>query len=101
MLAPSLCAAQGGVVFPPACRGAFTYIPGDETISVPPFLEGYSFQPAAAWRHYHGFEIAGPELTASPPGVTAAELFTPGGVILSESETSPCLRPKAHPSSPP
>jgi hypothetical protein len=37
----------------------FIVIPGDEMITVWPYVEGYSFDPPLVyWRHYHGFEAS-------------------------------------------
>ena len=45
----------------------FTYIPGDEMVSLWPFAEGYAFEPACyGWRHYGGFSRALYEFMARP-----------------------------------
>lgn len=44
----------------------FVSIPGDEMVTIWPYLEGYSFAPAQVyWRHYHGLEERTLEFTAS------------------------------------
>lgn len=44
----------------------FVAIPGDEMITIWPYLEGYSFDPAQVyWRHYHGFEVSDLNFVAS------------------------------------
>jgi hypothetical protein len=46
----------------------FVGIPGDEMITVWPYLEGYSFDPPQVyWRHYHGFEASAAIFAASDP----------------------------------
>jgi hypothetical protein len=44
----------------------FVSIPGDEMVTIWPYLEGYSFEPAQVyWRHYYGFEASKLEFIAS------------------------------------
>jgi hypothetical protein len=44
----------------------FSYIPGDEMVTVRAELDGYTFQPAYYyWRHYHGYRIMTLEFVAT------------------------------------
>jgi hypothetical protein len=55
-------------------RTSLAYIPGDEMITVWPFLPGYTFQPEQEyWRHYYGLEVSRMDFTAT----TAAATGTP------------------------
>jgi hypothetical protein len=45
----------------------FSYIPGDEMITVWAYLEGYIFDPESHfWRHYSGYELATRDFVAAP-----------------------------------
>jgi hypothetical protein len=47
-------------------QSSFVFIPGDETVTVRPELEGYTFSPQNyIWRHYHGVEDRTLDFTAS------------------------------------
>lgn len=46
----------------------FSYIPGDEMVTVRAELDGYIFQPAYYyWRHYHGYRITTLDFVATAP----------------------------------
>lgn len=46
----------------------FSYIPGDEMVTVRAELDGYTFQPAYYyWRHYHGYRIMTLDFVATAP----------------------------------
>ncbi len=54
----------------------FTYIPGDEMVTVWPSAPGYSFVPDKGyWRHYYGVEDHTANFVASP--ISSAEAATP------------------------
>jgi hypothetical protein len=46
----------------------FSYIPGDEMVTVWAELDGYSFEPALYyWRHYHSYEVRTLDFVAGAP----------------------------------
>jgi hypothetical protein len=49
-------------------RSDFSYIPGDETVTVWANLDGYAFEPARyVWRHYHGYTVYTLDFIATAP----------------------------------
>jgi hypothetical protein len=62
-------------------KADFLFIPGDETITIRPAMNGFVFTPVnVSWRHYHGLENKTLDFTASfappPPDPTVIDFTT-------------------------
>ncbi len=54
-------------------QAGFTYIPGDETVTIWPLLGGYFFQPEADyWRHCYGHEVRTVDFLAAQGAATSS-----------------------------